>query len=133
MDAEVIDLVALGAAARPLAEWWEQFCATGQADVSALDCARKQLAGLCELPGRMGQAIRLVVRSPLEVPPVALTMAVEFVATTARRCPTVAAAVPRVRRTRRRAKELVSRHDDQCQLVLPGLDGPSADASWLSS
>lgn len=121
MDAAIVDLVALGTAATPLADWWEQFCATGHADVAALDAARKQLATMAGLPGRVGQAIRLVVHAPADVPPVVLTMAIEQVAATARRCPR--ARPPR----RRRRPPAGAAPPAPAQLPLPGLD---PDRGW---
>ena len=127
MDAVVIDLVALGSAARPLADWWDRFCATGEADVATLDAARKQLAGLCELPGRVGQAIRLIVRGPVDVAPVALTMAVELVANAARRCPTGAPASARPGAARRRRQRTPRLERGPSQLALPGFDQRTVD------
>ena len=122
MDAKVIDLVALGTAATPLADWWEQFCATGNADVAALDAARKQLATMAALPGRVGQAIRLVVDAQADVPAVVITTAIEQVAATARRC-------PRARPPRRRRRPVAGAAPpiDPAQLPLPGLD---PDGGW---
>ena len=121
MDGVVIDLVGVGTAARPLAEWWDRLCATGDADVAALDAARKQLADLCELPGRVGQAIRLIVYGPIDAPPIDLTIAVELVAATARRCPTsMAPNAGRPRRPRRGQPRVPDR--DGNQLALPGFE-----------
>src|SRR5437764_13504165 len=91
MDAAIIDLAALGAAATPLADWWESFCDAGRADIASLDTARKQLAGMCDLPGRLGAAVRLVVGAPSDAPPGEFTDAVQLLAATARRCPVVRA------------------------------------------
>ena len=61
MDAEIIDLVAIAAACRPLAAWWHQFATGGNASPSDLEYARKHLATLAPTHGPVGRAVDRIV------------------------------------------------------------------------
>ncbi len=57
----VVDLVALGAACRPLLEWYDDLNGRGAADPRELDRAVARLAALPPISGRLGAAVRLLV------------------------------------------------------------------------
>jgi hypothetical protein len=57
----VVDLVALGAACRPLLAWYDDLNGRGVADPRELDRAVAQLAALPPISGRLGAAVRLLV------------------------------------------------------------------------
>ena len=61
MDADIIDLVAVAGACRPLVTWWHEFSLHGDASPSELERARSQLATLAPMPGRLGRAIDRIV------------------------------------------------------------------------
>ena len=83
MDAEIIDLVVIAGACKPLAAWWQQFSVTGDASPSELDRARKQLATLAPIPGRVGRAINQIVSAESQTTSGQVRAALELVARTA--------------------------------------------------
>lgn len=61
-DGEVVDLVAIATATEPLAAWWHRLSDLGQPCLAGLDRARRSLAGLSPVPGRLGRTIAVVVQ-----------------------------------------------------------------------
>ncbi len=60
----VIDIVAVGRASLPLARWWRGFLADPEAageHLDELERARRHLRALGTVPGRLGQAVAVVV------------------------------------------------------------------------
>jgi hypothetical protein len=118
VDAEIIDLVAVAAACRPLAAWWHQFATGGDASPSDLEHARKHLATLAPTHGPIGRAIDRIVSVESETNTGQVLAALDLLGRIAASIPgSAASSVPMgPSKTGRRAGEA------RCQPALPGLD-----------
>src|SRR4051794_35845475 len=63
MEAEIIDLVVISEACRPLAAWWHQFSINGEASPNDLERARRQLEMLAPMSGPIGRAVERILPS----------------------------------------------------------------------
>jgi hypothetical protein len=121
MDAQIIDLGEIAAACGPLADWWNEFVATGEPRLSELERARRSLRRLEAVPGSIGRAVRKLDVLGDEPEPADLIDAVELLCNLAHRhvhAPTP----PRPQAERRPRKPRLA--PESAQLLLPGLDGP---------
>jgi putative intracellular protease/amidase len=98
----LINLVAVGRASRPLADWWTRLLMTGAADVDELERARRLLEALPPQPGPLGRAVALVVSGGRDATQAETVAAVELLALAAARSGPIArvcsASGPRWRR-----------------------------------
>ena len=120
MDAEIIDLVAIAAACRPLAAWWHQFATSGDASPSDLEHARKHLATLGPIHGPVGRAVDRIVAVESQTNIAQVLAALELLGRIAACISGGVAEGPEVGRpatTKRR-----HRSDERCQPALPGLE-----------
>lgn len=72
----IVDLVAIGEAAQPLAIWWRRLLDLGQPGLGRLDQARHALTALGPVPGRLGRAIDLIVACDTATPDTEMAAAI---------------------------------------------------------
>ena len=75
-DTGIVDLVAIGKAAQPLAIWWRRLLDLGQPGLQRLDQARQALTALGPIPGRLGRAIDLIVACDTATPDTEMAAAI---------------------------------------------------------
>jgi hypothetical protein len=83
----IVDLVAIGAAAQPLAAWWRRLLELGQPGLHRLDEARQALTALGPIPGRLGRAIDLIVACDTATPDTEMAAAIAMLVELADRLP----------------------------------------------
>ena len=128
-DPVVVDLGAVGRASVALARWYRGLVATGEGDVDELGRARLELATLPAQPGRLGWAVRLIVRGGDDATDEEIMAAVSLLcdaATRAAQAPPAVAVTEAPHRPRRRRNVV--------QPTLPGLGiGETSSRSSLGS
>ncbi len=72
----IVDLVAIGEAAQPLAIWWRRLLDLGQPGLQRLDQARHALTALGPVPGRLGRAIDVIVACDTATPDTEMAAAI---------------------------------------------------------
>src|SRR4051812_21713240 len=117
MEAEIIDLVAIAAACRPLAVWWQQFAVSGDASPSDLERARKQLATLLPTPGPIGRAVGQIISAESHTSTGQVLAALELLGRIAACISGPVGAGPQAPHPTPRKRR---RGDERSQLALPG-------------
>lgn len=117
MTGEIIDLVSVGAACRPLAQWWQHFMATGDGDLLELERARMGLEGFTQLPGSLGRAMRHLSGLAVTTNPAQLTSDLELLRRVVER-----ATERKSRKSRQRTSSAKLDAAAAGQLALPGFE-----------
>lgn len=115
----IVDLVAVGAACRPLLAWYDKFDRTGNGEPAELQRAVACLAALPPVSGRLGGAIRLIVTGGSSNPDA--TLAAIALLRRVVPLPAPGSEPPRPGRRIRAA------HGASYDCQLPGLDGDDED------
>ena|SRR5947209_3218763 len=118
MDAEIIDLVAIAAACKPLAAWWRQFSVNGDASPNDLERARRQLEMLAPTAGPVGRAVERIVSAESQTNTGQVLASLELLVRIAACISDSVADGPRPRGTT--WKKPYRGSDKRCQPVLPG-------------